>query len=271
VKRFSQFDVCNRALLDRKVFEDLRRPVGLGAIARRKRKWQVASILSWRWVRMLVFATVVTCLLLLAMTLATSPQTVSFLSRVVVIGAYLFALFFLLMPPDARLVTMSRRGTHAARIGDAPVVRARRDAWVGMLRDTSDSPRKARWSRHPHVNGVMMVGFVTGFSMAILGDALRGVTNAVPFGRVGLALAFPVCMWGTFGVMHWYSRRMRRQLADRIEQALCCDCAYQLDRGMDGLGPKRCLECGCPWPLVPPELPPSPKATRFFQLPAWML
>ncbi len=227
-------------------------------------------MLQKRWVKMVIFVTIVTCLLLLTMSSVSSPQTLSFLSRVIIIGAYLFALFLLLMPPDPRLVAMSRWRTRAAKVGDAPVVRARRDAWVGMLRDTSDSPRRARWSRHPHVNGVMMVGFITAFSIAILGDALRGVTNALPFGRVGLALAFPVCLWATFGVMHWYGRRMRRQLADRIEQAQCCDCGYQLDREEDGIGPKRCLECGCPWPLVPPELPPSPKATRFFQLPAWM-
>lgn len=270
LKRFSQFDVCNRALLDRKVFEELRRPAGLGEMARARRRWLTWPVLGNRWVKMLLYVAVATSLLVLIFVSSASPQTVSLLTRILIIGAYLFALSFLLFPPDPRMVVMSRQRTRPARIGDGPVVRARQDAWVGMLRDKSDAARRARWSRHPSLNGVMMVGLITAFSVAILGDAVRGLSGSVPFGRIALAMAFPICLWGTFGVMHWYGRRMRRQLADRIEQAQCCDCGYQLDRGVEGMGPKRCLECGCPWPLVPPELPPSPKSTRFFQLPAWM-
>ncbi len=56
------------------------------------------------------------------------------------------------------------------------------------------------------------------------------------------------------------SHRLKR-LRRSLEELSCPDCGYPLAdfalgswRGheVQGLGPRRCTECGCPWPLVPP-------------------
>jgi hypothetical protein len=268
VKRFSQLDVCNRALLDRKVFDELRCPVGLGDMARVRRRWFNQPTLRKRWVRMTISMTFMLVAIWAIFIVQSTPQMTVFLSRAVAIGAYLFALIFLLFPPDPRLVALCRVRVQAARQGDVSVMNARRQAWIEMLRDDKDRTRRGRWSRHPHVSGVLMVGFITSFTIVMLADLVRSPVNAVPFGRVVMIIAFPIFLWTTIGLSAWYGKRLRRQLADRLQAAQCCDCGYQLDLGKDGLGPKRCLECGCPWPLVPPALPPSPSAGGFFALPA---
>ncbi len=250
------------------MFDDLRGPVGMGDMARTRRRWFSRPTLGKRWVRMTIgtgFLMVVTCALLLS---PSTPQMTIFVSHAVAIGAYLFALAFLLFPPDARLVALCRVRVQAARQRDVPVVNARRQAWIGILRDDKDRTRRGRWDRHPHVSGLLMVGFITAFTIVMLADLIRSPLNAMPFGRIVMIFAFPICLWTTIGLSKWYGKRLRRQLADRLEAAQCCDCGYQLELGEDGLGPKRCLECGCPWPLVPPELPPSPKASGLFALPA---
>lgn len=270
MKRFSQFDVANRALLDRKRFDALRRPIGLGDMARVRRRWLTWPRLGRRWVRMTIFLSIgFTAMIALVMFQAT-PQLGTFLARGIAIGAYLFALSFLLFPPDSRMVALSRQRTHPARHPDQAVVMARREAWITMLRSDKDRARLTRWGRHPSINGLMLVGFITAFTLIFLSDMVRGPANSIPFGRMALTFFFPVCLWVTIGVSKWYTRRLRARFADRLQSNQCCDCGYQLDLGEKGLGPPRCLECGCPWPLVPPELPPSPAPSGFFQLPASM-
>jgi hypothetical protein len=270
VKRFSQFDVCNRALLDRKVFEELRRPIGLGELARRRRLWLHWPWMGRAWVRIVLGIVVFAVGMTLILAFATSPQTSQFLSRGLIVAAYLFSLCFLLYPPDARMVALSRIRTQAATRGDGPVVRARQEAWKYMLRGDEDEARKKRWYRHPQMYALMLVSFVTVFTVAMLGDVFRGALNAVPFARSLLHFTFIIGSLVAYLLMTWYGKKLRRRLVDRIEQGQCCDCGYQLERGQQGIGPKRCLECGCPWPLVPPELPPSPKPRSFLDRPAWM-
>jgi len=60
----------------------------------------------------------------------------------------------------------------------------------------------------------------------------------------------------------WTWRRIKRTLANSLCGQVCPDCAYPIVAGevvttvpgMDVLiGPARCSECGCPWPLIPPQ------------------
>jgi hypothetical protein len=60
-------------------------------------------------------------------------------------------------------------------------------------------------------------------------------------------------------------RRRMQRLVRSITDKSCPDCAYPLEHIDDakipklgvipGLGPRSCIECGCPWPLLPP--PPA--------------
>ncbi|MBX3388452.1 MAG: hypothetical protein KF691_03240 [Phycisphaeraceae bacterium] len=61
---------------------------------------------------------------------------------------------------------------------------------------------------------------------------------------------------------HFLLKRVRSRLFGSLEGQLCCDCGYEVERGRTfayegnsciNLGPERCSECGCPWPLVPPQ------------------
>lgn len=59
-------------------------------------------------------------------------------------------------------------------------------------------------------------------------------------------------------------RRRLNRLAQSLHDRVCADCGYSLDDAPDasiahigqvpGLGPRRCTECGAPWPLLPPPI-----------------
>jgi hypothetical protein len=67
-------------------------------------------------------------------------------------------------------------------------------------------------------------------------------------------------------------RRRLRRLARSISERTCPDCAYPLASMADaavgslgvvpGLGPRACVECGCPWPLLPPPPAREPAADQ---------
>ncbi|HYE62545.1 MAG TPA: hypothetical protein VD997_11175 [Phycisphaerales bacterium] len=63
----------------------------------------------------------------------------------------------------------------------------------------------------------------------------------------------------------WIGQRRMRRMGAAMKGRACPDCAYPLESAPDaevrgfgvvtGIGPRACVECGCPWPLVPP--PPA--------------
>lgn len=268
VKRFSQFDVCNRALLDGKVFATVRRPIGLGDTGRQRRLW-----LHWpRMRRALVWIVVSLVGIWFACNFAFDVpiRTALFVNRGLVVIAYVSSLCFMLYPADSRMVALSRERTLAAKRGDGPVVRSRQQAWVAMLRRDVDSARNERWRQHPQLRALFMGTFATIFALAMLGDLLPGAANVIPFSSGLQRMSFIIALVTGFSLMGWHGKRLRGRLADRLEAGQCCDCGYQLERGLEGIGPKRCVECGCPWPLVPPELPIPTRVENFAWLPAWM-
>jgi len=61
-----------------------------------------------------------------------------------------------------------------------------------------------------------------------------------------------------FGIWTW--RRIKRTLEESLRGEACPDCGYRIvvsESGHPGteiaIGPSRCSECGCPWPLIPPQ------------------
>ena len=74
-------------------------------------------------------------------------------------------------------------------------------------------------------------------------------------------LFWPV-MLSPFIVMALLGRRRLRRLSLSLVHRICPDCGYSLEDAPDaalphtgqvlGLGPRRCIECGVPWPLLPP-------------------
>lgn len=56
--------------------------------------------------------------------------------------------------------------------------------------------------------------------------------------------------------------RIRSRLSDAIDGRCCPDCGYEVEQGSVvqtephieiAIGPERCSECGCPWPLIPSD------------------
>jgi uncharacterized membrane protein YhaH (DUF805 family) len=85
-----------------------------------------------------------------------------------------------------------------------------------------------------------------------------GKTGAFPFGVFAPFLLFQVFVYLVPSLVA--SHRLKR-LRRSLEELSCPDCGYPLAdfalgswRGhqVQGLGPRRCTECGCPWPLIPP-------------------
>jgi hypothetical protein len=96
---------------------------------------------------------------------------------------------------------------------------------------------------------------------AIMGwNALRafGVTPN------GAEIIVPLLLWGSIGGLFVYAKLGSRRHLTRLKGDLCIDCGYSLgelpaerlvtrDGGSVSVGPERCPECGCPWPMVPPR------------------
>jgi hypothetical protein len=92
----------------------------------------------------------------------------------------------------------------------------------------------------------------------------RGMTMWFPVGAFapfGFIAPFLLIQAFTFLVPSLVASRRLKRLRRSLEELSCPDCAYPLAdfslgswRGhqVQGLGPRRCTECGCPWPLVPP-------------------
>ena len=122
---------------------------------------------------------------------------------------------------------------------------------------------------------------VAAFSLVLVAQALGPFTSiaahyfgppvnspaARPFHRSSSANIYPVAgciavMIAYFIVRHRYLKRVRTRLLGCVDGMLCCDCGYEVESGRTfeheaavrvNLGPARCSECGCPWPLVPPK------------------
>lgn len=222
------------------------------------------------WVRVLILVFIVGMWIAWNIVFDMSSRTGQFLGRGMVVSAYVLSLSFMLYPADARMVALSRQRTFAAERGDWPLVRARQEAWLRILRRDTDTARNERWRQHPQISALMMLSIGTFFALAMLSDVVPGAAKVIPFASGMRSLSFLFGLVVALTLMGWYGKRLRTRLADRLEAGQCCDCGYQLDRGVEGMGPKRCLECGCPWPLVAPELPIPTRGESFAWLPAWM-
>lgn len=95
------------------------------------------------------------------------------------------------------------------------------------------------------------LGLAAVMAYVVTGDARPVLASMLPL--PGMAL------WG-----RWRRRRLEARLLAALEGAGCPDCGYPL-LGVLGRpagddlarlpGPRRCAECGSPWPLLPPPLP----------------
>ncbi|MBX3380531.1 MAG: hypothetical protein KF805_10580 [Phycisphaeraceae bacterium] len=71
------------------------------------------------------------------------------------------------------------------------------------------------------------------------------------------------CVLVFFAWQHLTWNRMKARLGGAIAGRSCPDCGYQVEQGVVvntephieiAIGPERCSECGCPWPLIPSAL-----------------
>jgi hypothetical protein len=133
-------------------------------------------------------------------------------------------------------------------------VRARRRAWL----DGSTRPRGFNQrTRLMHLYPPAVTLMYAGMSAIPLGMFLNG-WQAV------MSLLAAAGQWIGIGLGIWLPGRLLARL-DRCARELACpDCGYDL-ASVPGafaleatagvpVGPRRCVECGCPWPLVPPPV-----------------
>jgi hypothetical protein len=75
------------------------------------------------------------------------------------------------------------------------------------------------------------------------------------------------CMILFIAWQHMTWKRMKARLGGAIAGRSCPDCGYEVEQGVVvntepsidiAIGPERCSECGCPWPLIPSELGSDP-------------
>lgn len=164
--------------------------------------------------------------------------------------------------PDRDLLPLRRVRTVGARPWepDAGAEMLRRRAfWSETLRRwRSGALERRHWSVDPRP-----VLLQTLLGLLLVGTLMLCAVMKPPIG-VFLAVAGLVSIVEAVGI-----KRCRGFLRDRIAGAVecraCPDCGYSLegaaDRPTDAAalaawpGPRRCPECGAPWPLIPPPAP----------------
>jgi hypothetical protein len=137
----------------------------------------------------------------------------------------------------------------------AELIGRRRDYWSGRI----SSFRPWDWFGFAGAT----IWWVTGLPVILLVPQLLmsgGFERVIKFtgnGTVLLAaLGVALLMAAVLG------RRRLRRLSQSLIHRVCPDCGYSLEDAPDatlphagqilGLGPRRCTECGAPWPLLPP-------------------
>jgi hypothetical protein len=140
-----------------------------------------------------------------------------------------------------------------SRDGAGDSLERRRTGWTTML-------GRRRWFASSHPDTYCWTG---AFGIAVV--LLFGVHRFFPsLGFTGL-LIYPIIV-GMLLVGVIKSRQLRKESLARLKTRCCLDCGHGLE-GLTGrllptaaggtvaTGPERCPECGCAWPMVPPEMP----------------
>jgi hypothetical protein len=172
---------------------------------------------------------------------------------------------------NPRLIAVRRRRTRGATMvlgrrergleveGDLRVLgeelRQRRECW----RRGASRPKPAAMAWvYPPSGTLMIAGF--------LGMAIGPLMYGGPLVTWGRSLPFlvPVGMVCAVVGSRALARRLLTRLGRSLERGACPDCGYDLSRvpaafpiettAGGPVGPRRCVECGCPWPLVPPPV-----------------
>jgi hypothetical protein len=106
------------------------------------------------------------------------------------------------------------------------------------------------------------------FALAGIATGMVLFAGMIALGSLRIVFTLVLAMYVPIMIHLWWGRRRRkalqRRLFDALAAAACPDCAYSM-REIAGRpveadiafwpGPRRCPECGSPWPLVPPPTP----------------
>ncbi|MBX3379497.1 MAG: hypothetical protein KF805_05340 [Phycisphaeraceae bacterium] len=94
----------------------------------------------------------------------------------------------------------------------------------------------------------------------------RAHANLSAFGRSvenALTILYGVMLVLMLATGMWTWKRIKRMLSDSLRGEACPDCGHPIVAGevvtvLPGMGvaigPPRCSECGCAWPLIPPQI-----------------
>jgi hypothetical protein len=134
-------------------------------------------------------------------------------------------------------------------------LKARHELWIRKIEGGSPT-----W--HPY-----HLHFFWAFVLLMLGLAAWHAVLALGLGPFNTwRLAGPLLIVVLFAVLmrRGFSGFRQRRSLTRLQAGQCIDCGYSLaelpsrrlatrDGGSISVGPERCPECGCPWPMVPPR------------------
>lgn len=129
----------------------------------------------------------------------------------------------------------------------------RREAWKKGL----SRPRvlAVAWL-HPPAATLMVAGMLC----MVVGGVMSGLSfvRAWPTSPCLIPVAMVACLASS----GFIASRLLGRLSESVDGSLCPDCEYELNSVPGALpiaasagvpiGPRRCPECGCPWPLIPP-------------------
>lgn len=137
-------------------------------------------------------------------------------------------------------------------------VLARRSAW-----ESGTTRPKGHWGRVSLMN--LYTPAMTLFYAGMMTMPLHLITGSQRgLGRESFTCAVLLIQFASMGLGLWLAGRVLRRLDRSAREPVCPDCEYDLS-GVPGafdvkatanvpVGPRRCPECGCPWPLVPPPV-----------------
>lgn len=237
--------------------------------------------LDHAWVRWLVGATCMVVLFFGTLRLvsnATSPWML--MAGVACFGvAALISVWWRGGGVDGRCVAAAHLRVRCARhcepkelaweIGD------RRRSWNVLMTDMPQKLRNAILLQSTSWRLVLALYLFVLMSGPLIAPLVNAIGASGPRGSTGASVQnntmWMICQQGTlFSCIilfitwqHLTWKRMKARLGGAIAGRSCPDCGYEVDQGVVvntephveiAIGPERCSECGCPWPLVPSEL-----------------